>query len=312
MKDLFILFSMLSLVSFPLLGQYELEGNFDMIFDNDYGLAHLTIDTVSNPSNIWQIGTPQKDGFINGNSHPLVIVTDTINPYPVNDTSTFTITNVALGYGFDWPHTVILSGWYNVYSDSLKDYGKIEFSPDNGHTWVDMLQDTVPGIGWYSDWYWDGYRKPVLTGNSNGWKSFKINLAELGKILNVTYGDTVIYRFSFISDNVQTNKPGIMFDDFHFEDWVESGIDEPDNNDVKSFCYPNPVKNTLNLVLFYQEDIHYKIEIYDCTGRKAIYLPNIHTQNISINTTDLTPGLFYYRITDIKSKKLSEGRFIKN
>ena len=66
------------------------------------------------------------------------------------------------------------------------------------------------------------FTKATSTGNSNGWQNFYVNLAMLGYHFNINYGDTILYRFTFISDSTQTNKDGLMFDDFHFEDWVES------------------------------------------------------------------------------------------
>ncbi len=33
---------------------------YDLNFDSELGLQHLTIDTISNPNNIWQIGVPQR------------------------------------------------------------------------------------------------------------------------------------------------------------------------------------------------------------------------------------------------------------
>ncbi|MBN2668164.1 MAG: hypothetical protein JXR60_02945 [Bacteroidales bacterium] len=108
--------------------------NYTIDFDNQYFLDRLVIDTVYNPNNIWQIGSPQKNTFVSVYSIPKVIVTDTINSYPNNDTSQFVIKYVSdeLG-GVQWPHTVILAGQYQVNSDTLYDFGMIEFSPDNGN-----------------------------------------------------------------------------------------------------------------------------------------------------------------------------------
>ncbi|MBN1186802.1 MAG: hypothetical protein JXB49_31275 [Bacteroidales bacterium] len=186
MKTRIILTCMLTLILPRIFSQYDLDGNFDLNFDDNYVLNHLTIDTISNPNNIWQVAAPQKGEFIHAFSVPNVIITDSVNSYPVNDTSSFIITNVALGEGFDNQHTVILEGQYFVDSDSLQDYGKIEFSPDNGATWVDLFHDTVP----VSEWYWL-FDKPVLTGKSNGWKSFGLNLAPLGAVFDINHGDTV-------------------------------------------------------------------------------------------------------------------------
>lgn len=59
------------------------------------------------------------------------------------------------------------------------------------------------------------------------------------------YEDTVLYKFSFVSDGIDTH--GLMFDNLHFEDWAE-GIAEPKNSEgIKLF--PNPVSNYFFLEL---------------------------------------------------------------
>lgn len=220
MKPRHVFFFALILYEVSSFGQWDLEGNYDLTFDNENYLNHRTIDSISNPNNIWIIGSPNKNSFVNAYSSPNVIVTDTSKSYPINDTSKFIIRNTAMGYGFEWPHTVWLSGMYYVDTDTLSDFGGIEFSPNNGLTWLDILNDTLIINSNYS-WPWarNGDR-PVLSGNSNGWKSFWVHLAELGHSYNVEFGDTVLYRFSFLSDSFNSNKDGLMFDDLHFEDFV--------------------------------------------------------------------------------------------
>ena len=134
---------------------------FFLDFENPYSVEHvLTIDTISNPNNSWQIGIPNKEFLSDAFSPMNVIITDTINPYPVNDTSAFTIWHVA-DEGFVEPHSADLQGYYKVNSDSLRDFGRIDFSPDNGNLWVDLINDTIyPPPMWRSD-------IPVLTGTSN-------------------------------------------------------------------------------------------------------------------------------------------------
>ena len=53
--------------------------------------------------------------------------------------------------GFAFVHTAILSGEYYVNSDSLTDFGLIEFSPDNGTTWIDLINDTT----YANDLWWN-------------------------------------------------------------------------------------------------------------------------------------------------------------
>ncbi len=212
---------------------------YTLDFEDTAALHHLRIDTVSNLNNIWQVGAPQKTIFTNAYSNPNVIVTDTINPYPINDTSSFTIVNVAHD-GFTAPHTASLIGEYSVNSDTLTDFGTIEFSPDNGTSWYDIINDTFITNHIYVQQHWIS-----LTGNSNGWQQFYVNLAPLGPLFNIQLGDTVLWRFTFISDNIQTNKDGLMFDNLYFEDYVE-GIPEIQNDNLISIS-PNPTSNELRI-----------------------------------------------------------------
>ena len=302
MKHILLCLGMTIILTSTSFGQLSDEW-YDINFDSSLGLEHLNIDTISNPNNIWQIGSPQKTLFTNAYSSPNVIVTDTMNTYPTNDTSVFIITNVATGAGFEWPHTVILAGQYFVNSDTLTDYGKIEFSPDNGIRWIDMLNDTV------DEWYWNDYEKPIVTGNSNQWKSFWVNLAELGFYYGVQDGDTVLFRFTFISDNIQTNKDGLMFDDLHFEDWVE-GIEEVGFQLIKSKCFPNPANNELNITFDQEQNNYLDIYVYSILGVE-IYHSKSNSNTINISVSEFAKGNYFYKIVDTKNKIFTIGKFIK-
>lgn len=292
MKNLLLTIS-LTIVAAQSFGQWM--DFYELNFDDSYGIEHLKIDTVSNPSASWQIGAPQKTLFTSALSVPNVIVTDTVNSYPINDTSSFLIHNVA-GYGFVWPHTVILEGNYFVNSDSLTDYGTIEFSPDNGNTWVDLIND--PTYDPYLMW---PYPKPVLTGNSNGWKHFYLHLAELGPVFNIQLGDTVAYRFTFISDSVQTNKDGLMFDNFHFEDYVES-IDEIQNNNLISL-FPNPTSEQL-LIKQKSNSSEQSIQIFDCQGQ--LVYENVNFTGQSIDIKQFKNGVYMLKYSDANSNCLKQ------
>src|SRR5690349_9118432 len=61
--------------------------NFDVA---DTTTSKILFDTT-HLNNIWQIGKPQKTAFDSAYSPLNVLVTDTINTYPINDTSIFTI-----------------------------------------------------------------------------------------------------------------------------------------------------------------------------------------------------------------------------
>lgn len=312
MKHQYLLFLVLLLFEINSYGQWELDGNFTLNFDNETHLNHLTIDSISNPQNIWIIGPPNKAELTDPYSTPNVIITDTSKSYPINDTSTFIIRNTALGRGFEWPHTVWLQGMYYVDTDTLSDFGGIEFSPNNGHTWLDILNDTIVlDSSSNFSWSWARYgERPVLSGNSNGWKTFWVHLAELGHTYNVQFGDTVLYRFSFISDSLDFERDGLMFDDLHFEDFIE-GIESPGFELFNSRCFPNPTSGELFIEVPIDNMSNVEVFIYDTSARTVYHNSDITDTQILVPTELYSEGLYYYKVIDTKYKRYSIGRFVK-
>lgn len=278
---------------------------FVFSFDDTSQFHGIKIDTVSNPNNIWQIGAPEKTVFTSASSLPNVIVTDTINPYPVNDTSAFTLKFLA-GSGFTWPHTVMLSGVYKVDSDSLTDFGKIEFSPNNGVTWIDLLTDTVyKNMGCY---YWDT-SKPVLTGTSTNWEYFNVLVAGFGSVFDIQHGDTIVYKFTFISDSIQTNRDGLMYDDLIFVDYAE-GLEEIGYGLLKSECFPNPATDRLTISFDNKQNASFDVHIYDIRGRQ-VYTSKTNAETLSLSIASFNKGLYFYKLVSEADKVYTSGKFIK-
>lgn len=281
-----------------LCAQYWLCDNYQLNFEDTFCLNQLHIDTVNYPGNIWQIGVPQKTVFSNAFSSPKAILTDTLLPYPANDTSVFTVLNTETGGGFIWPHTVVLGGFYKVNTDSLNDYGMIEFSPDNGNTWIDLIKDTL-----YSQYYfWSYPGPPTLTGNSNGWEEFSVYLAELGPVFNIGLEDTFLYRFTFISDSIQDSLDGLMFDDLWFEDWVE-GIAEQEQHDLHTEVLPNPAAYGLRIEVDCAENESLALSIFSPGGKTVFKRTECRENPINIDAGSLQSGIYFYRI------KSQDGRY---
>ena len=283
----------------------DCRGNYGMNFEQNFCNDHIIIDTTSNPNNIWQVGPPQKAVLDSAASAPNVIITDTINPYPTNDTSSFIIQNIA-EFGFDFSALVILEGWYWVNSDSLNDYGTIEFSPDNGNTWIDLLQDSFFNANnlWVSS-------KPNLTGNSNGWQFF--GTEQLGFLSNargdlVVLGDTVLYKFTFISDSIPDTLDGLMFDNLHFEDWVE-GVEEIGFNAIYSRAFPNPSNSNITIEFENLETANFQFVVYDNLGRVVIE-NQVRDNRYYINADALDVGIYHYKLISSQTEKRSAGKFI--
>jgi len=305
MKLKYILF--IAILNFYKIGftfsQLPCGSNYSIDFEDSICLNHLYIDTVNFPQNIWQIGFPHKQTVDSSYSFGKIIATDTTNPYPTSNYSVYTISNIVdFGdiYGFK-----SFQGRYYVHSDTLNDFGKIEFSSDNGTTWIDLINDTTysSSIMWYSP-------KPVLSGRSNTWKHFDVVLADNGSVFNLQLGDTVMYKFSFTSDSTFDNMDGLMFDNISFYSFVE-GISEIRFKPVKSKIYPNPSADNFTIEFDYINDESYELAIYSIKSKLLYTQGSIKENKIAIDGHQLKPGIYVYKLTNLKDKKRCWGKFIK-
>lgn len=291
MKKLF-LFLILTFTVFFSYGQFGGQFDFESGFsDFDY----VTIDTVSDTSNCWQIGIPSKSLFNEAYSPVHAIITDTLNPYTADDTSSFIITHVRPPNG-GGNTSLQLNFWFMMNSDTLTDFGKIEASIDQGNTWVDLMEvDELYNFYWMDP-------KPILSGKSGSWKHFSLELRSLTYELG--FSDTLLYRFSFISDTIQTNKDGWMLDDFVLTDTWE-GIEEL-GSDERMFVYPNPAGD--KLFVKSDSDFDGTIRIFNLNGQ-LIRETASNKSLTEINTENLRPGVYLIKV--LGSKGLAIKKFTK-
>jgi hypothetical protein len=271
-------------------------------FDDTTCLSRLTIDTVHYPQNIWQIGLPQKPVLDPTACHTRVIITDTLQPYPVNDTSVFTILSRAtMGILFGGR---MFEGQYYVQSDSLKDYGKIEFSPDLGVTWIDIINDTV-----YSNVFTWGVYKPVLTGHSCTCRYFEGFFGDVGSVFNLQEGDTLLFRFTFISDSIYDNLGGLIFDNLLFADFLE-GISETRFQPIRSKIYPNPTGNVFTIEFDNPGRELFQLSVYNIQSKLMYAKENIAENKIVVDARGFEPGAYIYKLTNQQAPKRCWGKFI--
>ncbi|MGB3076726.1 MAG: T9SS type A sorting domain-containing protein [Chitinophagales bacterium] len=231
-------------------------------FDGTLINCEFSFDTAQ--QNIWQIGTPQKPFFGNAFSAPNAIQTDTLNPYPVNNHSAFTLkfTN-NIGYAVDWNRTE-LSFWHKYQASVLNDAGSVSFSIDNGISWIAMV-DTYDiqganGYG-YTFFYWDPplLQTPnssldgnIVSGISSDWVfssySWYWYFSVETERDNMT-PDTILVRFNFDSDGIFDNYDGWIIDNIKVEKQWYSGIHDPENISGNLHLYPNPASTDINFSL---------------------------------------------------------------
>jgi hypothetical protein len=281
------------------------ESNLWLNFDDNYCLNNLIIDTTSNKHNIWQIGNQYKINECNNYYYnKKVIITDTVKPYPANDTSVFIIKTIA-SYGIIYGGR-FFSGIYYVQTDSLKDYGKIEFSPDKGKTWVDIINDTLYTnvFRWYSN-------KPVLTGKSNMCVYFDGFFGDIGSVFDIKYGDMLLFKFSFISDSIFDNLNGLMYDNLSMGDFVE-GISEIRFKPIRSDIFPNPASNVFTIKFDNPLSENFELSIYNIQSKLILKIDNIINNEIKVDAKSFKSDIYIYKLTNTQRHERSWGKFVIN
>lgn len=257
-------------------------------FDSPYFFqeysSRFEVDTVNYPNNKWQIGHPNKSVFDTALSAPNALVTDTVNTLPPNDTSVVYIKHIrsAPKYG-----VFALHFKYQMDGDST-DKGIVEISPDTGNTWINLLQqDTTYDMSW-------GGSKPSLRGSTNGWQSFDAGMTAWADAMKsypvYLTADTILFRFTYITESNSTGRDGWIIDNMYFEDWW-FGIEEVRNDDLMEIS-PNPVSGELR-VHRSQKYKEGEIQIFNSNGKMVHRKSNFTAQTIDVS--QLPNGIYYLK-----------------
>lgn len=195
--------------------------------------------------------------------------------------------------------------WHKYDMDTLTDIGIIEASYDGGNSWV-LINDTseVSPIGSYFWWDNDFHASDgnytnhplITTGKSDGWELSRFNWEWWIPVKT----DTIIYpldslmiKFTFISDANETNKEGWMIDDIltASAEWqLCSDIKETINNNFRIF--PNPFSQQMTIESV--EDLKGSdMIIYNSTGIiiKEFHMASGHS--ITVQQDNLSSGIYY-------------------
>ncbi|MCB9065120.1 MAG: T9SS type A sorting domain-containing protein [Chitinophagales bacterium] len=293
MKSIFILLTFFCCFAYDSSAQWSLYQAFE--YPRDKFSDRFIFDTTHH-NNSWQIGRPQKSIFDSAYSKPNAIVTDTVNPYPTNDTSVFVVKCVkdlqhraVLGFGFH----------YRLHIDS-GDYGKVEVSGDGGVNWIDIVDDYTT-----YDFQWLGIDgKPQFDKTTNGWKELKVDMSKWGlhdtsshKYPSYVTADTFLIRVTFISDSIPTTyRNGWIIDDFFYEDWYES-VETISNNNLISI-YPNPAQDHIYIRANYTYYTKPVVSIYNQSGQEVLQETNVSTDGYL--NIDLPNGIYTLRYSTDK------------
>jgi hypothetical protein len=264
------------------------QGAFTICNSFDTTTTYLSVDTLG----IWEIGQPNKSVFDSSYSGVNSIVTDLDSLYPSNDTSKFYAV-----FKDEWGGVPNYLGLYSpleiefnprFITDSISDYGSIEMSLDNGNTWYDILS-SEHNATWGPNWpfanehYFEGtgdtlFDSLAVFGNSNGWVHSKFS-KDIEQIIwnDNIYPDSIIVKFSFISDSIEGNE-GWQIDNLCMSMDFISGIAENQNIEELSI-YPNPNNGEFSIPENSDEG---ELSIYNLLG-KQVYSETITKSSMSTN-----------------------------
>lgn len=256
-----------------------------------YESPYYEIDSGS----IWQVGTPQKNILDTAFYGTRVIMTDTVNPYPPNDTSSFTVIQPITTYDPNYTgwgtYTGHYFGWVNVDTDTILDYMIIESSFDGGSSWVSF--------------------QILQSGSSNGWRFFGVDFSTLMTTYNIQTGDTLLHKFTFISDSINNNRDGIMLDGIEFHD-VYMNTENIESTQLKINTYPNPATDVVYIHIPQipnKENLH--LGLYHLEGKllreKAI--PNTN-ESYQMDLQDLPRATYILQLRDQKGMILGAEKII--
>jgi hypothetical protein len=312
MKTNLILFSILIMFVLGVKGQdYNFKNPGDTIppitvISFDEPTQYITILPLQN--NIWEIGGPHKTFFNAPYTPPNVIVTDTINDYPVNNLSTFELITGVFNHPNGWNLFIDFRHKYDC--DSLKDGGYITVSWDGGLTWMNIIDDTNapymvtphrPYFLFGNENLYDissglANGEHGFTGNSGTWIHSCLAYYDLPLDSKKMISDTTRFRFTFYSDNIQNNREGWMIDQIRlFSIDVGGGIKEYTEGKTHSYFYPNPVKTTATFVMNRTyNDVHY--ELIDSKGI-IISTSNRGTcDEFTFDRGTIPPGIYFMKL----------------
>ncbi len=298
----------ITFISFLFISVLARSQSFYQYFDggNTNPLNSVIITIQTSTANIWQIGKPQKTLFSSASSTPNVIVTDTINKYPINNVSafTFTIVNPCLFCG---PMPIALQWKQKLDMDSKKDGGIIEYSTNNGNSWQNAHNNTNV----YQFYGFLPISKDTINGNQycfsgtdNVWRDIWLCFTPALFQQN----DSVVFRYTFKSDSVNTYKEGWMIDNMFVHTTILHPVKEISQID-NIVVYPNITNGIVNVEMKKkgETDVIQNIQLFNNEGK----LVESYGQNYTKVVLDISkhkPGMYYLNITI--NKKVNKFKVI--
>ena len=205
-----------------------------------YNSLLITFDSLS--PNTWQIGTPQKVIFDSASTKPFAIITDTLNPYPSNDTSRFYFSVPS-----EWPAGIFALQWKQKLDlqDGV-DFGLVEFKLHKDSLWQNAFNN--PYI--YNYYGYEPKNVDTLLNGELGFSGTDSTWKDIWLCLDISFTslitDTLYFRYSIISDPVQSNHEGWVIDNLLAHLTFIHTVQEKEQKDY-IHLFPNPSNGIVNI-----------------------------------------------------------------
>lgn len=274
-------------------------------FESPY--EFIEIDTLS--QHIWHIGEPDKIFFHESFRGSNAILTDTVNPYPVNADAYFDL-HIGAFNNPDFPYNIGIAFKHKFDTDTLRDGGFISVSYDEGATWTNIINDSLffspsnylgPADGETGNLYSESdtlYTGEFgFSGNSGDWISswFEWFILPVDQVRSGgdQLPDSFTLRFHFVSDSLDNEREGWLIDDILlFSRFIPGGMSEHASIDFS--VSPNPFAETTRIDVGYYGE--FVLSILDARGSLVRQDRCQNEPSIILNRDGLHPGVYYIQI----------------
>jgi hypothetical protein len=254
-------------------------------------------------------------GFPSAYSGAAALQTDTVTSYGIsNESAVIVYADTSISWSFQ-EKTFSMTFWHYYDTDTLSDSCILQMTVDSGKTWVNS-SDLQNALGWPLVLYTGSLNnytgQPYLgdkwwwSGNSGGWQkeSFCIfYVFAKGMQISRHYG----FRFLFLSDSVQTNRPGWMIDDIvvRYPMFGGAGINDRNHSSTVGL-YPNPSSSGIFTIDYPSNYVKGSVTVLDQYGRTMKTLP-LQKQ---IDLRNLPKGIYFYSILFDNTGQRFRGNFL--
>jgi len=277
---------------------------------------------ANDSSNIWQEGSSSAKLFFGLNGTEDAIMTDSLNVYASSNHSYFDLMLPSNQY--DWNCTnVEVRFLHKVEADEGKDGGYITWSPDLGNTWYSLYENLgIPFIGYQNLYFPDD-----TISSSNGYAGFTglidtfletrlqfirqppERMSNEEKLQN--FGDTILVRFNFVSDSVQTSKAGWVIKDLQVIGVQLGGfVSSIDQTPQVISVSPNPSASGDFDFAVTDNSVIDQIKVFNVMGQLIYSREHIQSQFLKVQLENTADAIYFYSVV-LADGSVSNGMFLK-